>query len=244
MKTDIIFDAMNALPDDMILDAGAVRAKPHPRRSSILRTALIAAVMALLLSVTAYAAGGSLAGQHSSSLLGLNWTSLNKLPRAEKRLGLKLTVPERFENGFAFERMTLQYTEVTDDAGETVETFPELNVYYGAEGKQLSLDIMAERPQLHNGGWTTRDCDGVTLWCHAFTYLAVPESYLPNEEETARIESGELMIGYGASEVLRMESSFVQFELEGALYNLLSMDGTGVETLCAMAEEIIRASGA
>ena len=133
MKTDVFLDAMNELPDDMILDAGAARAKPRPHRR-LLRTALIAAVMALLLSVTAYAAGGSLAGQHSSSLLGLNWTSLNKLPRAEKRLGLAVTVPERFENGFAFERMTLQYTEVTDDAGETVETFPELNVYYGAEG--------------------------------------------------------------------------------------------------------------
>lgn len=243
MKTDVFLDAMNELPDDMILDAGAVRAKPRPHRR-LLRTALIAAVLTLLLSVTAYAAGGSLAGQHNSSRLGLSWTSLSKLPRAEKRLGLAVTVPERFENGLAFERMTLQYTEVTDDAGETVETFPELNVYYGAGGKRLSLDIMAERPQLHNGEWTTRECGGVTLWCQAFTYLAVPESYCPSEEEKARVESGELMIGYGASEVQRMESSFVQFKLGGALYNLLSMDGTDVEALCTMAEEIIRKSGA
>ena len=48
------------------------------------------------------------------------------------------------------------------------------------------------------------------------------------------------MIGWGADTIEILPSSFVQFTLDGALYNLLSMDGTEAETLCAMAEEIIR----
>ena len=39
---------MNELPDDLILDAGTVREKHVPGSRRILRTALIAAVLALL----------------------------------------------------------------------------------------------------------------------------------------------------------------------------------------------------
>ena len=97
MKTETFLDVMNELPDDLILDAGTVREKHVPGSRRILRTALIAAVLALLLSVTAYAAGGGLAGYVSSTRPGAVWTTLGAIPRAERKLGVTLTVPERLK---------------------------------------------------------------------------------------------------------------------------------------------------
>ena len=238
-KTEQFLDAINDLPDELILEAGEHRARRRTYRRA-LRTALIAAALAMLLSVTAYAAGGSLAGQHNSPKPGMSWSSLSKLPKAERALGLAVTVPERFESGFIFQKMNLSCIEITDDAGNVMETYPELNVRYDSGESTFELNIMAERPQPHNGAWTTYDYEGVTLWCESFTYMAVPENYRETEEDLRRKERGELMIGWGADTIEILPSSFVQFTLDGALYNLLSMDGTEAETLCAMAEEIIR----
>ena len=134
MKTEEFFETMNDLPDELILDVGALRAKPVPARRRVLRTALIAAVLVLLLSVTAYAAGGGLAGYHNARQPGAVWNTLGALPGAEKKLGVPLTVPERFENGFTFQQMSLHYTNRTDDDGRIIETFPVLDVRYERDG--------------------------------------------------------------------------------------------------------------
>lgn len=238
MKSIDILNALSELPDDMILDARPTVAV-RPRRR-VLRTALIAAMLAMLLSVTAYAASGNLAGLSTSLRPGRQWTSLDKLPKAEKLVGVGITLPESFSNGFAFEKMDVHYTDRTDGDGAVVETFPSLNARYGRDGSQVTVEVMADRPQSYEEYWHSRKIEGVTVWYRSFTYLAVPEDYRPGEDELARIERGELMIGYGANAVETLSTSFAQFTLDGAQYDLLNMDGLGGEELCKMAEEIIR----
>ena len=51
-KTEQFLDAINDLPDELILEAGEHRARRRTYRRA-LRTALIAAALAMLLSVTA-----------------------------------------------------------------------------------------------------------------------------------------------------------------------------------------------
>lgn len=238
MKSLDILSALSELPDDMILDARPTVAV-RPRRR-VLRTALIAAMLAMLLSVTAYAASGNLAGLNTSLRPGRQWTSLDKLPKAEKLVGVGITLPESFSNGFAFEKMDVHYTDRTDGDGAVVETFPSLNARYGRDGSQVTVEVMADRPQSYEEYWHSRKIEGVTVWYRSFTYLAVPEDYRPGEDELARIERGELMIGYGANAVETLSTGYAQFTLDGALYDLLNMDGLGGEELCKMAEEIIR----
>lgn len=237
MKSADILNALSDLPDDMIFEARPTAAV-RPRRR-ILRTALIAAVLAMLLSVTAYAAGGSLAGLRSSLRPGRSWTDLDRLPQAEKLVGVDITLPESYLNGFVFEKMEVHYTERTDDDGAVVETFPSLDARYVRDGSRVKVGVTAERPQAHEGNWQRREVEGITVWYRSFTYLGVPEDYRPSEAEQARVERGELMIGYGADRVETLSTSFARFTLDGALYNLLNMDGLPVQELCAMAEEII-----
>jgi len=245
LKIDTLMNALGELPDEMILEASpacAAQARPQraarPRRRRILRTTLIAAVLVMLLSVTVYAAGGGLGGLFTYQ--DESWTSLDRLPRAEKKIGLDMIVPEEFSNGFRFEKMAITMTDEINETGEVVESYPSLSVHYGHAGESVRLEIMADRPQPHNGSWEQREIDDVTLWCEDFTLMVVPEGYRPTEEELARAERGELMISYGSDEVQIMSSSFVQFTLDGGLYSLLNMDGMRVDELADMAAEIIR----
>lgn len=237
MKSLDILSALSELPDDLIAEARPTAVRPKRR---ILRTALIAAALAMLLSVTAYAASGNLAGLSTSRRPGRQWTSLDKLPKAEKLVGVGITLPESFSNGFAFEKMEVHYTDRSDGDGAVVETFPSLNARYGRDGSQVTVEVMADRPQSYEEYWHSRKIEGVTVWYRSFTYLAVPEDYRPGEDELARIERGELMIGYGANAVETLSTGYAQFTLDGAQYDLLNMDGLGGEELCKMAEEIIR----
>ncbi len=239
MKTEEFLDVMNDLPDELILDAGRIRDKPVPRRRRVLRTALLAAALVLLLSATAYAAGG-LAGFHTSNRPGAVWTSPDALPRAEKQLGAPIIVPESFENGFAFQQVTLRYTNRTDDAGAVVETFPELDVRYKRDGMTVMLNLNRSFPQPHGQGWTERESGGTGVWCRSETYKAVPEDYELTEEDLALRASGEMTISWGSDRVEILPMSTVQFTREGVDYMLMSMEGLPVDELFAMAEEIIQ----
>lgn len=240
MKTEAFFDAMNDLPEDLIVEAGTVRTKHVPRRRRILRTALIAAVLALLLSVTAYAAGGSLAGYNSALRPGAVWSTLRALPRAEKKLGAPLTVPESFSNGFTFREMDLRYTNRTDDDGAVVETFPVVDVRYKRDGMTVTLNLKRERQMPHGQGWTERESGGASVWCKSQTYKFVPVDYQVTEEDLARQASGELTISWGTERIQTHAVSTALFTLEGADYLLMSMEGLPADELFAMAEEIIQ----
>ena len=59
---DILFDALNGVPDRYVLEAGDLlrigEEKPHGRgKAKLWKTALLAAALALLLAAAAYAAG-------------------------------------------------------------------------------------------------------------------------------------------------------------------------------------------
>lgn len=241
MTSDQILSALGELPDDMLLEARTGKARSPGRRA--VRTILFAALIAMLLSVTAYAAGGSLAGWKTSLKPGWTWHSLERLPRAERKLGFSVIVPEDFENGFSFDKMALEFTDVTDDRGEVMETFPELNVHYRRGDETVYLDIMADRPQQFTGTWITREASGVTLFGKQAQYKLVPEDYQRTEEDMALQESGELTISWGGDAISYFTVSYVQFKLGDGAYSLMSMEGMELEELFMMAEEIVLRSG-
>ena len=238
MNADRLMQAMNELPEDLIAEALKPRRRVPVRR--IMRTILIAALIALLFSVTAYAAGGNLGGIVTSRKPGRAWKSLDALPRAERMLGRELLVPERFASGFVFENMNVSYSDVVDGDGAVVETYPEFYAHYSREKEQLYLNVRAGTVQISDPGWTEREQDGVTLYCHSFVYKAVPTDYQETEEDRTQKETGELMLSWGSDRIETYAMGFVSFELEGSAYALFSYDGLSMDELCAMAGEIIR----
>ncbi len=238
MNADSLMQAMNELPEDLIAEALETERRVPVRR--ILRTVLIAALIAVLFSVTAYAAGGGLGGIVTSRKPGRAWKNLDALPKAERMLGRELVVPERFACGFVFENMNVSYSDVVDDDGAVVETYPEFYAQYSREKEQLHLNIRAGTNQVSGSGWTEREQDGVTLYCHSFIFKAVPVDYQETEEDRAQKETGELMLSWGSDRIETYAMGFVNFELDGSDYALFSYDGLAMDELCAMAGEIIR----
>ena len=198
MKTEDLFDVMDELPEYMIQDAADCRMKaPAPRRR-VLRTALLAAALVMLLTVTAYAASGNLAGYHSSTREATVWTRLYMLPEAEKKLGSSLTVPDRFENGFSFLIMDIHYIEHTDAEGTVIETFPEFRAQFKRSGDTVTLNAEETRQQPHDDTWSERKSGDVSVWCKSQTMKAVPEDYQVTEEDQAGQDSGELILSWGS----------------------------------------------
>lgn len=238
MNADRLMQAMNELPEDLIAEALKPQRRVPVRR--ILRTVLVAALIAVLFSVTAYAAGGGLGGIVTSRKPGRAWKNLDALPKAERMLGRELVVPERFACGFVFENMNVSYSDVVDDDGAVVETYPEFYAQYSREKEKLHLNIRAGTNQVSGSGWTEREQDGVTLYCHSFIFKVVPEDYQETEEDRAQKETGELMLSWGSDRIETYAMGFVNFELDGSDYALFSYDGLAMDELCAMAGEIIR----
>ena len=238
MNADHLMQAMNELPEDLIAEALKPQRRVPVRR--ILRTVLIAALIAVLFSVTAYAAGGNLGGIVTSRKPGRAWKSLDALPKAERMLGRDLVVPEHFTCGFVFENMYVSYSDVVDGEGAVVETYPEFYAHYSREEEQLHLNVRAGTVQISGPGWTEREQDGVTLYCYNCIFKAVPEDYQETEEDRALKETGELMLSWGSDRIETYAMGFVNFELDGSAYVLFSYDGLAMDELCAMAGEIIR----
>lgn len=238
MNADRLMQAMNELPEDLIAEALKPRRRVPVRR--IMRTILIAALIALLFSVTAYAAGGNLGSIVTSRKPGRAWKSLDALPKAERMLGRELLVPERFASGFVFENMNVSYSDVVDGDGAVVETYPEFYAQYSREKERLHLNVRAGAVQISGPGWTEREQDGVTFYCYNCIYKTVPEDYQETEEDRAKKETGELMLSWGSDRIETYAMGFVNFELDGFAYALFSYDGLSMDELCAMAGEIIR----
>lgn len=239
MKAELFLEAMNELPDDLLAEERTAQ-RVRPRRR-YLRTALLAAALAMLLSVTAYAAGGSLAGIQNSSKLGCRWSSLTKLPKAERLLGREAIVPERFENGFAFKTLGISYSQRTDDAGDVVETWPELWASYENGGHTVRLGVTADRGEPFDASWIMREYEGAEIWSYGVIYKVVPEGYLASDEDLRKQEDGEMMLTWGSEEIEYYPSSFACFTLDGTAYTLLNMDGVREDELVMMAEEILTA---
>ncbi len=223
MNADSLMQAMNELPEDLIAEALETERQRVPVKR-VLRTLLIAAVIAVFFSVTAYAAGGNLGSITSSARMGRHWSTLDVLPKAERMLGLGMTVPERFESGFVFADMDITYSDLRDPDGAIVKTYPEFYANYTRGDQTLILNVQAWERAPGGAGWLEREQDGTTLYCHSFTWK----------------ETGELMIAWGGDEVETFPMCFVVFERGGAAYALFSYDGLSMDELCAMAGEIIR----
>lgn len=250
MTSDQILDAIGLADETWVADAKAnIAAQPRKTTVSVhrrvRRIALLAAVVSLFFTVTAYALG-SPAGILSWSLSrGLGQNDFRFLPAYERQVGFPVSAVEEFSNGYRFRELSLIHNQVVDEGGNPMAEYPGLNLRYekaGAPDLYLAVEPAALSNE-ENGppAAETREIGGVAVRYHYSVYMAVPVDYRPTAEEEARVASGELQIGYGSDAVQVNPFASISFVLGDVRYTLLSFADHDADFMFQMAAELLAA---
>ena len=259
MKRDMISLALNSLEERHISETatfspGAVHGSPERsvrmKKKWIVTFALAAALM-LALGITAYAALGLPRSIGTNPMPGTaEYTSLSALPKVEKQVGYPVTVPERFSNGYAFERLSVNGQAVFGESGEVLQEYYSVGATYSKDGAP-DLDLWLQPVLKLEGGSEApapsqrQMIGGVTVDLNLDHYKVVPEDYEKTEQDLAREAAGHYYISFGSDAVEEREIASVGFTLGDVRYMLMDMaaDQSSIDTLTQMAGEVIRAYG-
>ncbi len=190
--------------------------------------------------------GGVFAGKTTGYISGYNKIySYEELDSAEERLGFSADVVESFSNGYSFEEMLVGDTRAVDENGDTVYTFPELNVQYIRDGVSdiaLCADMRPEKGEQAKAPDLTDQCGDIALRYDVYTYKLVPEGYELTEEDKENLERDDYEISEGSDEIEYAQMTHVLWEKDGVYYDLLGNDtALSGEEMFAMAKELIGA---
>ena len=255
MKPETVSFALNELDERHICDTvtfspGAVRSSPERivimKKKKIITFALAAALM-LALGITAYAVFGipHSVGTHPMPKTA-EYTSLEDLPKIEKDIGYPVTVPEHFSNGYDFAGLRVDGQAVFGENNEVLKEYYAVNATYSKESAaDLYLEI-SPVPDLEGGNEAPvpseqKTVNGVTVNLYLDHYKVVPADYKETEEDLAREAAGHYYISFGSDEIAEYDMAFADFEMNGAIYNLMDMsaDDESADMLIGMASEII-----
>ena len=233
------------------------RTEERRKVMSISRGKKLALAMAAVLAVGSITAIAS--GRVATLTLGTNledsYVNLADMEReAGKVLGEEPDCAETLGGEFKFDRGFVTGTDMADENGVDMGSFPEAIFDYrreGNEGENLSLLSLSvsNPPESLREQWTaegvndekTEEIYGdVTLYLSEDKYLFLPPDETPTEEEKALEKGGELCISYGTDE--REEHIFksASWEKDGLRYLLSTYaEDTDLTELSDMAKEII-----
>lgn len=211
---------------------------------------VIAAILAVLMMGTAYAAFGKPAATGSHYMRGEGeYSSLADLPKVEKTVGYPVTAVESFSNGYTFDRLHIGGEAVYD------EDFNVLQEYYGvmlSYKKDGAPDVTVNlTPVLEIEGGSEapaptewREANGTAIRLSLDHYKLVPEDYEKTPEDEANIAAGHYYISYGSDEIEERDFAFAGFTLGEVKYVIMCdrAEEISFSDLAAMAGEIITAA--
>ena len=240
MTGKFLLDAMADVREDYIQDAGR---ETHVQKRKLPWKAVLVAALIPLLVVTAFAADvlnirSLVTGQtHYSS------KDFGKMGKAMEIAGFQMDAKAEFDNGFAFEEVTVQDTKGQDENGREVLKYREISVTYrDPEGHRLNLSAhpkLEEVPVSDRPADEVRQLDGVTAEYRLDHYKFVPEDYQLTAQDEAWVKQPGNHISYGSERVEENAISFLSWEKDGVCYLLMDMGGTVAPAdLYAMAAEL------
>lgn len=216
-----------------------IHANDESKTRSGKRKVLIFALAAcLLLSTTAFAAGGYIAGWFSGSL-----KEYEVLPSPEQfveDVGYEPVLLERFANGFVYEKGNVTNTDVVDEDKGPVESFRSATFSYGRDGETVYFSQEKFKSELVEIGEVIEVLDGVELRYSSYVNTIVPADYQLSEAEKEAEARGEVVFTYGSDTVQTMEVKSLQWVVGDIHYMLMQMGGSlHAEDLVDMAKEIL-----
>ena len=156
MKATDLNRALNYVDDAYLMEADtpykvieteSKEIKPMKTQKRAFRILLAAALIGVL-SITAYAAE-MLPIHKLESGKTKHYESYSDVDRAIAQVGLEVSVPEEFENGFRFQGVDVDQTIGKDVRDEKVLTYRQLSVSYeNPQGQELTLLIRADMKEV------------------------------------------------------------------------------------------------
>ena len=240
MTEKFLLDAMADVREDYILDAGQ---ETHVQKRKLPWKAILVAALIPLLTVTAFAADALNIRSLVTGQTHYSSSDFGKMDRVMEIAGFQMDAKAEFDNGFAFEEVTVQDTKGQDENGREVLKYREISVVYrNSEGKGLNLSA---HPKLEEVSASDRPADetwklgGVTVEYRQDHYKFVPEDYQLTAQDEAWTKQPGNHISYGSERVEEKTVSFLSWDKDGVCYLLMDMGGTVAPAdLYAMAAEL------
>ncbi|MCH5211573.1 MAG: hypothetical protein J1G06_01020 [Oscillospiraceae bacterium] len=202
--------------------------------------AIIAAAVAFVLGVTAFAVKNNITSMYSISSSVPDYTELPEAQQLVKDVGYAVDMVEEFSNGYSFDEGGIRKNVIKSD--DTVEEFKSLSMWYtnGENKVILSIDKYGSVTQDKGSELAARNGD-VDIYEYSFINKIVPEDYVKSAEELAAEESGKLSFAYdGENHIVETNIKSVSWTKDDIRYSLMQMDGElSTNELIAMANELI-----
>lgn len=244
MTGKFLMDAIGDAKDSYVLEAEQLRPAQLRRVKRSPWKILLAAALIPLLMITAYASDFMNIKTLCSGAVHYTGSSFRQMDKAMERAGFRMDVKETFENGYTFQKVTVQDTRALDEDNREVLKYREIYVEYrNSAGNRIPLiaePVLEEIPQTDRPADQTRDIGGVTASYHLDHYKFVPADYKLTEADRIWEQQPGNNISYGSDTVEEKNVSFLTWEKEGIGYLLMDTESAETpDTLFAMASELI-----
>lgn len=214
------------------------------RRISKRKVVFMAAVLCLIGSMAAIAAGKVTGWTSHTNPTKPDFVSLKDIGRAEAKMGSSIQAVEKFSNGYEFTKGFITEIEESDSSGQTVGLFPSIRLGYEKGNSRLNISLYPADKA--TGSEKHKEIIKIPYQDYTMTftkdiYKFVPPEYEITPEERTLMDAGELYISYGSSAVEVEEIISLSWTMGDIHYLLMPSGQTNLtqDNLVQMAKEII-----
>nr|WP_288829238.1 hypothetical protein [uncultured Clostridium sp.] len=196
-------------------------------------------VITLLGTATVVAAGKITSFVSTNDKDAHSTAELRELSKTQMKASPKL--PDNFSNGMAFVKGYISQVKGVDDDNNQVITYSEAYAYYGSN-PQVTLTSHVHQDGISEEAGMPGQKEvyqGITLTALEEQYLFLPEGKEPSEEDKKLQEEGKLMISYGSDQEERQLLRSVRWSENGIDYLMFTFHNEELNSLTAMAKEVI-----
>ena len=216
----------------------AERKEPIMKKWTFSRAAAAVAACVMITGITAFAAS-RIVFYTASSRADYEYKTASEMNHTDMP-----SVPEAFDNGFAFAGGNDVHVEGKDESGATAGKWTDLSVEYKNDSDQTITLSMTARPDAEETrkATETRTIEGLTVRFDRDEYLVLPDEDDELDANTKdRLEKDDhFFVSYGSEHAETVFYNGVSFEKDGILYHLYSADDISSDVLFGMAAELIR----
>lgn len=203
-----------------------------------------AAAMTAMLVITVLGTVTAVAAGKITGLISVNDNNtqsiveLRELSKTQMKTSPKL--PDNFKNGMTFANGYLSKVKGVDENKNEMMTYSEAYAEYG-ESPQVTLTAHMHMDEIseENEPGQKEVYQGVELNSSQVQYLFLPEGQEPSEKDKKLQDEGKLAISYGSDQEERLLFKSVTWSENGIDYLLFSSDNMELNSLTAMAKEVI-----
>lgn len=219
-----------------------IKERRYVMRNSKKKFIISAAAAILALGTISAIAAGRIVGLSSSTNPTEAIHSVVELKaKADKELGADINIAEALSDGSAFKEGYITEVSATDKDGNTVMTYPEVNIYYGAK-REISMSIqkaVGGLPKEPIAAQMELDYQGIKIRAKEDQYLFLPPDATPSEKDLKLEEEGKLFISYGSSKEERQIFKNVSWTKDGVEYLLFTFGNKSIDEMIQMAKAYI-----